>query len=551
VLVGGELRATSLLFIGVVGFVLLICCANVANLLLARATVRTRELGIRSALGASRSRVIRQLITESLVLAALGGALGLAIGAAILQIAPSIIPPGVLPAVVTLSFDLRVVAFSAVTALLVGLLFGIAPSWQATGFSLTNAISAESRSVTGRGGRLRSLLVIGEVATAVFLLFGAGLLLRTLMAVEFADRGFRAEGVLTMYVDPLASAYPTRDSLLRFFDDVEREVGTVPGVRSVAWASTVPFGAIAPGQASFEIAGEARPQQSQRPIAALQTVSPAYFKTLDLPVVTGRAFDERDTSESTAVCIVNEAFVRNYLNGRSPLGVRIATRPASAVEAEPVLREIVGVARQAKGRPDELEELLQVYIPMAQNPTDDIYMLVRSTSESADALTTPVRAAIGRIDKAQLVGIREVRTLEDVAWQATALHRFRAVLIATFAALALFLAMVGVFGVLAYTVQQRVRDFGVRRALGATSGDLFRLVLGSAFPVVAVGAIVGLALSAAFSRVLATMLFGVRPLDPATFVLVSIALAVTAVVATAGPAWRATRIDPVVALRGD
>lgn len=551
-LVGRELRATALLFVAVVGFVLLICCANVANLLLARATVRTRELAIRSALGAGRARVIRQLLTESLVLSVLGGALGLALGAAILRIAPSIIPPDVLPAVVTLTFDLRIVAFCASTALLVGLLFGIAPSWQATGLALANAIASESRTTTARGGRIRSLLVAGEVATAVLLLVGAGLLLRTLMAVELIDRGYRAEGVLTMYVDPLASAYPTPQSLLRFFDDVEREIGAVPAIRSVAWASTVPFGGtLSPGQMSFEIAGETPAEDGQRPIADFQIVSPNYFRTLEVPVIEGRSFETRDTGESVPVCIVSEAFVRNHRNGRSPIGLRIATRPASAPQARPVLREIVGVARQIKGRPDEIEPRLQISVPMAQNPMDDIFLLVRTASGSATALTSPIRAAIGRVDKDQLVGIRDVMTLEEVAWRATGRHRFRAVLVATFAGLALILAMVGVFGILAYAVQQRVRDFGVRRALGATTGDVLRLVVGGALRVIATGAAVGLVLSAAMSRLLATMLYGVEPLDPATFLSVTIALALTAAVAIAGPAWRATRIDPAIALRGE
>ncbi|MGH9175743.1 MAG: ABC transporter permease, partial [Vicinamibacterales bacterium] len=208
-LIGSELRLTSMLFLGVVGFVLLICCANVANLLLARATLRTRELAIRSALGAGRQRVIRQLLTESLVLSIIGGVLGVGVGAAILSIAPAVIPQGLLPAAVTLTFDLRVVAVCAATALVVGLLFGLAPAWQATNFSPTQLIAADSRTVTGRGGRIRGLLVVGEVATAVVLLFGAGLLLRTLMAVENVDRGYRAESVLTMLVDPLGSRYPT------------------------------------------------------------------------------------------------------------------------------------------------------------------------------------------------------------------------------------------------------------------------------------------------------------------------------------------------------
>lgn len=548
-LIGSELRLTSMLFLGVVGFVLLICCANVANLLLARATVRTRELAVRSALGAGRGRVIRQLLTESLVLSVIGGALGIGVGAAILSIAPAVIPDGLLPAAVTLTFDARVMAFCAATALLVGLLFGLAPAWQATAFSSAQVIASDSRTATGRGGGVRNLLVAAEVATAVLLLFGAGLLLRTLMAVENVDRGYRAEQVLTMMVDPLGSSYPTPESLAQFFEAIEHEVKAIPGVRSMAWASTLPLGDSDAGPYSFEIVGDPPVDESKRPTADYQIVSPSYFQTLDLPVVAGRGFGDRDLRDGVAVCLVNEAFVRRYLQGRSPIGVRIATRPASATRATPVVREIVGVARQVKGRPDETEDLVQIYAPLAQNLRDDIYLAVRPTSGRAEALAPTVRAAIARVDKAQLVSVRSVMTLEDVASDATGRHRFRAAMVSVFAGLALLLAMVGVFGILAYSVQLRVRDFGVRRALGAGTGDVLRLVVGSAVRVVAAGALVGLALSMVLSQLLTTMLFGVQPLDPLTFVLVTLVLALTAALSIAGPAWRAARIDPAVALR--
>lgn len=548
-LIGSELRLTSMLFLGVVGFVLLICCANVANLLMARATVRSRELAIRSALGADRRRVIRQLLTESLVLSTIGGVLGVGVGAAILTVAPSVIPQGLLPEAVTIAFDMRVVAFCAVAALLVGLLFGLAPAWQATELSPAQAIASDSRSVTGRGGRVRHLLVAGEVATAVLLLFGAGLLLRTLLAVEYVDRGYRATGVLTMMVDPLGSSYPTEASLLQFFDAVEQEIRAVPGVENVAWTSTLPLGPAEGGRSFFEIVGDAPMDESRRPTAEYQIASPTYFRTLDIPLVTGRDFNDRDTSGNVPVCIVSEAFVRGYLQGRSPIGQRLSLRPAGSPQAPPVVREIVGVARQVKGRPDETEDLVQVYVPMAQDPVDDIFLVVRPASGRAEGLAPSVRAAIGQVDKEQLVSVRGVMTLEDVAWEATARHRFRAVMVMTFAGLALLLAMVGVFGILAYSVQQRVRDFGVRRALGATTGDVLRLVVGSAARVIAIGAVIGLILSTVLGRLLTTVLFGVQPMDAMTFAFVTILLALTAAVATAAPAWRAARIDPATALR--
>jgi putative ABC transport system permease protein len=547
-MIGTDLRRTSMLFLGVVGFVLLLCCANVANLLLARATVRMRELAVRSALGAGRSRIVRQLLTESVVLSLIGGAMGVGVGAAILSVAPSLIPEGLLPATVALEFDMRIVAFCAVAALLVGLIFGVMPAWKATDFSSAEVIATDNRTMTGGGGRLRGLLVIGEVATAVLLLFGAGLLLRTLIAVEGYDRGYRAESVLTMLVDPLGSSYPTPESLQQFYDQVEAEIAAVPGVAGVAWASTLPLDFFDEGGLSFEIVGDPPLDDSQRPSTEYQVVSPTYFSTLDLPILAGRSFDRRDTRDGVPVCIINEAFARSF-QGRSPIGQRVALRPRSSPEAKPVVREIVGVARQVHGRPDETRDFVQLYVPMAQDLSDDIFLAVRPKSGPAEALTSSVRAAISRIDKEQLVSVRDIRTLDDIAWTVTGRHRFRAVMVAAFAVLALVLAMVGVFGILAYSVQQHVRDFGVRRALGATTNDVLRLVVTSAARVIGTGMVIGLVLAVACGRLIQTMLFGVRPLDLPTFALVTIVLGITAALAVAGPAWRAARIDPAIALR--
>ena len=550
--IGSDLRLTSMLFLGVVGFVLLICCANVANLLLARATVRTRELAVRSALGAGRRRIVRQLVTESLVLAVMGGALGTAIGAAILSVAPSLVPEGLLPSSVSLEFDLRVVAFCAAAAVFVGLVFGVMPAWKATAFSTAEVIGSDTRTTTGSGGRLRRLLVIGEVAMAVFLLAGAGLLLRTLLAVEAFDRGYRAESILSMLLDPLGSKYPTDEALQQFYDQVEAEIDAVPGVAGVAFASDRPLDFFDSGGTSFEIVGDPPLEDRERPSTAYQAVSTTYFSTLDLPILAGRAFDRRDTRDGVPVCIVNEAFARAF-RGRSPVGQRVALRPTSSPEAKPVVREIIGVARQVKGRPDEPAEFVQIYVPMAQDLSDDTFLLVRpqttTKSGAAEALAPSVRAAISRVDKEQLVSVRSVLTLEDIARTATGRHRFRAVMVMAFAALALVLAMVGVFGILAYSVQQSVRDFGVRRALGATTHDVLRLVLINAVRVVGTGAAIGLVLAAMSGRLIETLLFGVRPLDPTTFALVTVVLGITAALSIVGPAWRAARIDPAAALR--
>jgi putative ABC transport system permease protein len=564
-MIGSDLKTTAMLFLGVVGFVLLICCANVANLLLARATTRTRELAVRSALGASRRRIIRQLLTESLLLSFIGGIAGVAVGAAILRVAPVLIPQGLLPATVVLTFDVRVVAFCLAAAAVVGIVFGVAPAWQATSFSAPEVIGADSRTTTGGGGALRGLLVIGEVATAVLLLFGAGLLLRTLMAVHAFDRGYRAGSVLSMLVDPLGSSYPTPERLQQFFDQVEAEVRAVPGVADVAFSSAPPLGESLFGDDylwSYEVVGDPPVEDARKPTTSFQIVSPSYFSTLELPIVAGRAFDARDTLQSPKVVIVNEAFARS-LGQRDPIGLQVSYQVADSPNARPRVAEIVGVAKQVKFRPDESRDYVQLYVPLTQDPVDDMLMMVRATNPPHDAqfaswgprsgraaaLAPEVRGAIARIDREGLVGVAGVTTLEDIEWAATGRHRFRATLVTAFAVLALLLAMVGVFGTLAYTVQQRVRDFGVRRALGATTNDVITMVISSAARMIAAGAIAGLVLAAAFSRLITSMLFGVQPLDVTTFGLVAVVLGVTAALAVAGPAWRAARIDPAAALR--
>jgi len=547
VLIGGDLRLTSLLFLGVVGFVLLICCANVANLLLARAAGRTRELGIRSALGAGRQRIVRQLLTESLVLALLGGALGAGVGAAILSAAPSMIPAGVLPNAVVPTFDVRVGVFCAAVAVVLGVIFGLAPAWHARGLaSSAHAMGGDTRTTTAVGSRIRALFVVGEVAAAVMLLVGAGLLLRTLLAVDNVPRGYQADSALSVFVDPLGGRYRTKELLLQFFDSIERETLSDPNVRSIAWASTLPLGESTFGATSFQVVGDPPLEENRQPTTDYQIVSASYFNTLDLPIVTGRAFNDGDTAGGTLVCIVNEAFARRHLQGRSVIGGRIAVRAPSGLLQ---VREIVGVARQVKGRPDEAEDFVQLYVPFVQDPYDDIFLLVRPKAGPATALAPSVRAAIARVDKDQLVSVGPLVTLDSVAFEATARQRFRARLVMTFAALALTLAMVGVFGIIAYSVQQRMREFGVRIALGASTGTVLGLVLRGAAQVVGVGAVVGLAAAALLSQSISAFLFGVQPLDPVTFISVAAVLLLTATLAALVPALRAARVDPVEAFR--
>jgi putative ABC transport system permease protein len=552
-LVGSEMRLTSMLLLGVVGFVLLMCCANVANLLLARTSARAREIAVRSALGASRRRVVAQLLTESVVLALVGGLFGIGVGYAILRIAPSVVPPGLLPSAVVLMFDGRVIGFCAVTSLIVGVLFGLAPAWQSTGASVAQAIAIDSRTTT-RGGAFRGVLVVAEVAAAVIVLAGAGLLLRTWVALQFMDPGYRARNVLTTTIGlpmPRPNApgrYGTPDLVDQFYNAVEREVSQVPGVASVAWGGAVPLDGAWIFQL-FAVDGDPPKPEALRDTAAYHMVSPTYFRTLDIPIVRGRDFTDADHRDGPQVCIVNEAFVQRFLGGRDPIGMRIAVSAMGFASTQPVLREIVGVARQVKLSPDETNPVGQIYVPRAQNAWYLASLNVRPTSGAAEALTPAVRAAVARVDKDR--PLTRVRTIDVVASEAMSRQRFRAVLVGTFAALALGLAMVGVFGVLAYSVQQRVREFGVRIAMGAGVRDVLRLVLGSAARLTAVGLAIGLGAAAILSRWLTTLVFPITPLDPVTFALVPVVLTITAAIAVAAPALRATRIDPVVAFRNE
>ena len=555
-LVGRELRLTSFLLLGVVGFVLLMCCGNVANLLLARTAARRRELAVRSALGAGRHRVVRQLLTESLVLALLGGAAGAAVGIAILKVAPALIPSGLLPAGVTLEFDGRVLAFCAVTAFVVAIAFGAAPARQATGVSLVELMMSGSRASSAHGAGLRRALAVVQIAVSVLLLCGAGLLLRTLFVLEDVDSGSRATNVLTMEVSvpfanpglPQPGPYATEAGRANFYDAVEREVSALPGVKNAGWGSALPLGGFWVAMAA-QVDGDPQKPEGLRPLVFYELVSASYFRTLDIPLLLGRHFDGRDIAAGAPVCIVDEAFVRLHLRGRNPIGTRVVVRGMNTGGRPLPVREIVGVVAQVRQRPDELEGQPHVYAPIAQDPAPRASLVVQPSVGSASALAPAIRAAVARIDRERPVA--SVRTLAEIGEQATSRPRFRAVLVATFAALALILALVGVFGLIGYSVQQRLREFGVRVALGATRASVIALVLADARRVVTWGVVIGLASAAALARSIASFLFGVEPLDAVTFISVAVVLGFSAAVATAIPALRAARVDPVEAFRNE
>jgi putative ABC transport system permease protein len=545
-IVGPELRTTSLVLAGAVSFVLLMACANVANLLLARGLSRSREIAVRAALGGSRTRIIQQLLTESLLLAATGGACGLALAWATVRVAPSLIPRGTLPQAIVLTFDARVALAAVWLTITTALLAGVVPAWQASSAPLAKMTSAGGRGSTMGAGGLRAALVVGEVAAAALLLAGAGLLVRTLVALNGIDPGFKAEHVLTLQLGLPLNRYGTVEKLDAFYQAAERDIAAIPGVTSAAFGGSLPLDGWDIGQ-GFTIIGEAPVENSRLLSVHYQIVSGSYFRTLGIDLLKGRAFDAHDRLHSAPVCIVNEEFARRFLADRDPIGAMVGvSNMAISGASETVPRQVVGVMRQVAEAAGERERALEIYVPITQNPWFSPSLSVRTAGDPLSALPA-VKTAIARIDKDQ--PITRIRTMEEVAAEATSQPRFRAELVGVFALLALALAAVGIFGVLAFSVGQRAREFGIRLALGARSHDVLRLVLGGAMKMTGAGVAIGLVAAAALTRLLGSLLFAVQPTDPLTFAGTAGVLAAAALLACALPAWRATRVDPAVTLR--
>ena len=544
-LVGDDLKSTSFVLGGIVGFVLLMACANVANLLLARGVGRAREIAVRAALGSGRGRILRQLVTESLLLASIGGAAGLALSAAAIRLAPSFMPKGTLPPGIALTLDWRVASFGLLLTIGTGVVFGLAPAWHASEVPLSAALATGRSSASRRTRLLRSSLAVIEVAVAVVLLAGAGLLIRTLVALDAVDSGATAHSVLTMIVALPDSRYPTSARALQFYEAVEREIATLPGVRSVSFGGSLPLDGWDIGQ-GFSVIGDPAPDPANQPAAHYQITGPRFFETLGIPLVEGRAFGASDTASSTPVCIVSEAFVRRYARGRDPLQLHVQVDAMGPKGPTPVVRQIVGVAKQIREMPDEESREVQIYVPLAQNAWYWSTLAVQTAGDPVTSLKT-VKAAIGRIDKAQAV--MRVRTIDEIAAEATSRPRFRAQLVGVLATLAMLLAVIGIAGVLAFSVQQRTRELGIRMALGARAADILRLVLGDGLRLTGVGVIAGLVGAAALSRFLESLLFGVKTLDAFTFVVAPAIFVLAALIACGAPALRAARAEPSTALR--
>ena len=544
VLVSGELRTTSLVLGGGVVFVLLMACANVANLLLARGVGRAREIAVRRAIGGSTAQIMRLLMMESVLLATIGGGAGLMVAWAALGAVPSVVPPGLLPDGIALTFNARVAGLAAVLVGLTGVLVGAVPAWHGARIPLTEVLAAGGRNVTTTG-ILRQALTIGEVAGAVLLLSGAGLLVRTLISMATEDHGFRADSVLTMNISLPLSRYPSQTQMLAFYRQLESALGALPGMRAVGLATDLPLQGWNIGQ-PFEIVGDVPTDPSSRRSAHYQMVSRRYFDALGISILRGRAFDERDRATSAPVCIVNEEFVRRHLGGREPIGTMVQVPNVAQGATPPVAREIVGVIKQVAIQAGESEKSVELYVPLEQNAWSSTAIALRAEGDPR-AWAIPARLAIAQIDRD--LPVTRVRTMREIEAESVSRPRFRAGLVGTFAVLALTLAAIGIFGVLTFSVRERTREFGIRLALGARVGDVMWLIVGSGARIAGVGIALGLLLSSVLTRSLASLLYGVAPLDPITYAAVSGTVTVTALVACITPGWSALHTDPAVTLR--
>ncbi len=542
----GNSRVALLVLMGAVALVLLIACANVANLLLTRSSARRKEIAIRTALGASRGRVVRQLLIEALLLS-----LASAIAGTLLSFwgVKAMLSLGreTLPRASEVSIDVRVLGFTVAIALLTSLLFGLTPALQASKINLTEALKEGSRGLSGgqRASRVRSVLVIAEVALSLVLLIGAGLMIKSLAHLLKVDPGFKANRALTMNIALLGSKYPSLHQQIAFFEDVTHRVEALPGVESAGLISSAPLsGGVYAG--GFSIEGREPASANEDLSADRRMISPDYFKALGIPLIKGRHFTDRDNQASTGVAIVSESLARRFLENEDAIGKRVklggrdSTRPWLS---------IVGIAGDVRDTTLESDARPCVYVPYPQFPSTSMgsMTLVVRTGVDPKALIPAIRDEVWAVDKDQPV--TDIKTMNEYVSDSVSPRRSNALLLGVFATLALVLAAVGMYGVMSYAVTQRVHEIGIRMALGAQTSDVIKLIVGSGMTLVLAGVVIGLAGALALSRVLSSLLYGVSATDPVTFAFVSALLVSVALLASYIPARRATKVDPMNALR--
>lgn len=544
-------RRNLWLLLGAVGFLLLIACVNVANLLLARGTSRQREVAVRAALGASRGRLFAQFLTESLVLAVLGGGLGILLAGVIIDLITWVLPPvgTMLPSEADIRISIPVLLFTIALTGLTGLLFGFAPAWQATRLDLNEVLKLGGRTSTGGGRRnARRALVIAEFSLALILLASGGLALKSFWNLTRVDLGIRTEQVLSFRLPVPEKRLNGADQTRAYYQQMLEKIEAVPGVKNAAAMTGTPARGASFGR-RFSIVGRPVANPSERPGAAFQMVTPGYVEALGIRVVRGRGIDDHDKSGSARVAMVNERFVQRYFPDVDPLTQRIVVDELvpGGKNGPPVELQIVGVFHNVRNAASR-EESSEIVVPFWQSPWPQTSMVVRTDGDPKTMIKS-IAAAVSSVDPD--LPLAGVRTVDEIVDESLAIDRFSVVLFSSFGVLGLLLAAVGIYGVMAFTVAQRTQEFGVRMALGAQRSRVLRLVLKEGALLAAVGALIGLGGAYLVGRAMQSTLYGVGAMDMRAFGAVAFVLLAAALLACLLPAWRASRVEPVVALRDE
>jgi putative ABC transport system permease protein len=539
-----DVRLGLLLMFGVVGCVLLIACANVANLLLQRATMRRKEIAIRAALGAGRWRILRQLLTESLLLALGGGVIGWLMAMWLTKLLISLAPKG-LPRAPESGLDARVLGFAVLASLATGVIFGLAPALQAAKMDLNEALKDGAKGGGARSNRFRNALIVIEVALALMLLVCSGLLLNSFLRLQRVDPGFDSHNVLTFRIGLPANGYSQQTQVASFYQELISRLEAAPGVKSVSAISHLPLGSRR-GRTGFAIEGIATRPDNEVPYSTdFRAVTPGYFKTMGMHLIKGRDFNPRDELRSTQVAIINESLARRYFPNQDPLGKRVM--PGIQIDERPwMMREIVGVVRDAKHVSLREEPPPYIYLPHRQFPRPGMTLVVRASNDPK-GLIGVVQKETHALDSE--LPVFEIRTLDQYLASSVAEPKFSAMLIGLFAGLALILSCIGLYGVMSYAVAQRTRELGIRMALGAQRRDVLRLVIRQGIGLTLLGAAIGVAIAVALTRMMKSWLFGVSPTDPLTFAVAALLLTIVALLSCWVPARRAAKVDPITALR--
>jgi putative ABC transport system permease protein len=542
----GDIRVAVLVLLGAVGFVLLIACANVANLLLARAAARETEMAVRTALGAGRGRLVRQLLTESVILSVVGAGFGLLIAVWSVELLISLRPQGI-PRLNTVRVDGTVVAFTAGLAVLTGLIFGLVPAFQATRTRLASTLKEGGRgALTTRGGmRMRGALVIAEMALAVMLLTGAGLLIRSFVKLASVDPGFHVEQALTFELSLPDSRYEREPQQVAFFEQLIPRLRSVPGVRDVGAVLSLPLS----GSSlvlTFEVAGRPPVPPAQQPAIQVRVATPDYFTTIGIPLERGRMFNDLDRAGTQPVVLLTKAAVRQFFPNEDPIGKKITLGWGRGPGTPRAGGEVVGIIGDVKDAGLNEADPPQLYMPYRQWPVQGMSVVLKTSIPPASVIDA-ARREVYAVDAS--IPISNLRTMEQIVSRSISQPRFYMTLLAVFAGVALLLAAIGIFGVLSYAVAQRTREIGIRMALGARERTVVALVVRHAMILASAGVLIGVGAAFFLSRTLSTLLYDTTPRDPVTFTSVAGLLLFVALFASYVPARRATRVDPIVALR--